>query len=184
MLSELRTRKLTKLFAMYDAQNQGVLRFSDFERIVHKLAGLRGWKPGEEKYERLNNKYAFRWITMQAEIKQKANKNMDYKIHIDEWLRYHELAFQNETYQQEVTSIAELIFDIIDLDESGNLDRQEWMVLFQVFNIPVVYLDETFDKIDRDHDGSISKEEFLPLLEEFYYSDDPNAAGNGIFGPI
>ena len=184
MLSELRIRKLTKLFAMYDAQNHGFLQFSDFERIVHKLADLRGWKPGEEKYERLNNKYALRWIAMQAKIKQKINKKMDYKIHIDEWLRYHELTFRDESYRQEVNSISELIFDIIDLDESGNLDRQEWMVLFQVLNIPVVYVAETFDKIDRNHDGSIGKEEFLPLLEEFYYSDDPNAPGNGIFGPI
>jgi hypothetical protein len=40
------------------------------------------------------------------------------------------------------------------------------------------------DKIDRNYDGLLSKEEFLPLLEEFYYSDDPNAPGNGIFGPI
>jgi hypothetical protein len=138
MLSELRTRKLTKLFAMYDTQNRGVLRFSDFERIVHKLADLKGWKPGEERYEKLKNKYAYRWITMQAEIKQKINKNMDYKIHVGEWLKYHELAFQDEGYRREATIFAELIFDIIDLDRSGKLDQLEWMTLYQVFNIPVV----------------------------------------------
>ena len=94
------------------------------------------------------------------------------------------MTFRDESYRQEVNSISELIFDIIDLDKSGNLDRQEWMILFEVFNIPVVYVGETFDKIDGNHDGSISKEELLPLLEEFYYSDDLNAAGNGIFSPI
>ena len=184
MLSELRTRKLTKLFAMYDAQNHGVLQFSDFERIVHKLADLRGWKIGEERYDKLKNKYAYRWITMQAEIKKKIHKNMDYKIDIDEWLKYHELAFQDESYRREVTIFAELIFDIIDLDRSGKLDQLEWMTLYQVFNIPVVYANESFEKMDYNHDGLLSKEEFLPLIEDFYCSDDSNATGNEIFGPI
>jgi Ca2+-binding EF-hand superfamily protein len=138
----------------------------------------------ELRTRKLNNKYALRWITMRADIKEKLGKKIDYQIHLNEWLDYYDSVSQDEAHRREVASVAELIFDIIDLDESGNLDRNEWTILFQVFNIPVVYVSETFDRIDRNHDGLLSKEEFLPLLEEFYYSDDPNATGNGIFGPI
>ena len=184
MLSDLKTRKLTKLFSMYDTQNTGVLQLSDFERIVHKLADLRGWYPGSPEYENLLNKYAYRWVTMRGNIKRWVNQKIGNKIHLDEWLRYHEMVQQDETYHQETTTLFNLLFDVIDLDNSGNLDRSEWKLLFQVFNIPVVYVEETFTKIDTNQDGSLSKEEVFPLLEEFYYSDDLDAVGNYIFGPF
>jgi Ca2+-binding EF-hand superfamily protein len=184
MTSELRIKKLTKLFTMYDAQNHGILQLSDFERIVHKLAEIRGWNSGQQEYENLLNKYAYRWITMRAEIKQKINKEINSQIDLDEWLRYHELLQEDEAYQWEVKILADLIFDVIDLDDSSSLDKHEWKILFQVFNIPVVYVNETFAKIDSNHDEMLTKQEVMPLLEEFYFSDDPNAAGNGMFGPF
>lgn len=80
--------------------------------------------------------------------------------------------------------MAELVFKIIDLDESGNLDQNEWQTLFQVYNIPVIYAPESFAKIDLNQDGFLSREEVLSALQEFYDSDDPEVAGNYIFGPI
>ena len=59
-----------------------------------------------------------------------------------------------------------------------------WTILFQVFNIPVVYANETLAKIDSNHDEILTKQEVMPLLEEFYFSDDPNATGKGMFGPF
>ena len=56
MLSELRAKKLTKLFAMYNAHNRGALQLLDFELIVHKLAELRGWRTGQTEYDSLLSK--------------------------------------------------------------------------------------------------------------------------------
>jgi Ca2+-binding EF-hand superfamily protein len=77
-----------------------------------------------------------------------------------------------------------LVFNTVDIDRSNNLDLTEWKIFFSIFNIPVVYANESFQHIDQNGDGSITREELFPLLEEFYYSEDENAVGNKVFGPI
>ncbi len=183
MLTQIQKRKLIKLFSMYDADNLGVLKLPDFERVAHKLAQLKGWKPGSSDYQTLLDKYAYLWIHMRAEIKNKINHKLESQVTIEEWLKYHEIVLDNQEYKEEIKSIATLVFDAVDLDENGNIDRQEWKNLFQVYNIPVVYLEESFSQIDCNHDGLISKEELLSSLKDFYYSQDPDATGNFMFGP-
>ena len=50
MLTELQKRKIIKLFTIYDADNHGYLLFSDYEKIAHKLADLKGWKSDDMEY--------------------------------------------------------------------------------------------------------------------------------------
>lgn len=184
MLTDLQKRKMLKLFAMYDAGNRGYLQFSDYEKIAHKLADLRRWKSDEPEYQKLLNKYGYQWISMHGSIQEKLKQKGRNQIDLDEWLKYHELVIQDQDYRQQIKSLTELIFDILDLDKSGNLDQNEWQNLFKVYNIPVIYASESFAKIDINHDGLLSQEEVLSSLREFYYSDNPEAAGNYIFGPI
>ncbi len=77
-----------------------------------------------------------------------------------------------------------MIFEVVDLDENGLIDRREWKNLFQVYNLPVVYSDSTFTQLDSDEDGFLSRQEILSLLQEFYFSDEPSALGNYMFGPF
>lgn len=184
MLNELKKRKIIKLFTMYDSGNRGYLQFSDYEKIAHRFAELRNWKSGTPECQKILNKYGYQWISMHGSIQEKLNHHLGNHISLEEWLDYYELVFQEQDYRQQIKSLAELVFDVIDLDESGHLDQSEWETLFQVYNIPVVYAAESFAKIDINHDGWLSREEVLLALREFYDSDDPEAAGNYIFGPI
>ena len=176
MLTDLQRRKLLKLFSMYDVGNRGYLQFSDYEKIAHKLADARGWKSDNPEYQKLMNKYGYQWISMHGSIQEKLKQKRGNRIYLDEWLKYHELVFQDKDHRKQVKSLAELVFDIIDLDE--------WQTLFQVYNIPVIYAPESFAKIDLNGDGVLSREEVVSSLQEFYDSDDPEVAGNYIFGPI
>ena len=121
---------------------------------------------------------------MYGSIKEKLQQKLENRIYLDDWLKYHELVLQDQDYRQQIKSLAELVFDIIDLDESGNLDYGEWQNLFKVYNLPVVYASESFAKIDLNQDGFLSREELLSSLREFYDSDDPDVPGNYMFGPI
>jgi Ca2+-binding EF-hand superfamily protein len=89
-----------------------------------------------------------------------------------------------EAYREEVKPLADLIFEVIDLDDSGNLDKNEWMILFQSFNISIIYAKETFAKIDSNRDEILTKQEVMPVLDEFYFSYDPNATGSSMFCPF
>jgi Ca2+-binding EF-hand superfamily protein len=184
MLTELQKRKITKLFTMYDVGNHGYLQFSDYEKIANKLADLKGWKSDEIEYQKLLNKYGYQWISLYCSIKEKLPEKLDNRIYLDNWFKYHELLLQDQDHRQQIESLADLVFDIIDLDESGNLDQNEWRSLFKVYNLPVVYASESFAKIDLNQDGLLSRDELVSLLQEFYDSDDPQALGNYMFGPI
>lgn len=184
MLTELQKRKLMKLFCMYDACNLGVLKISDFERLAQQLADLRGWKPGTAAYEKITSQYLFRWNRIRAEIKQTLHIRNDAQVNLDEWLSYYDIVLNDQRYERELLALGEAVFNVVDIDESGHLDKEEWTALFRAYNIPVVYVDETFAHIDHNGDGVLSKEEVLLMIREFYYSNDPNAAGNYMFGPI
>ncbi|PZU99993.1 MAG: hypothetical protein DCE90_01525 [Pseudanabaena sp.] len=184
MLSNLKRRKLTKLFTMYDACNSGSLKFADYEQIVSRLATLRGFKIDSNEYQKMIEKYGFQWIKMRGDIKELLQKKQETNVSLDEWLAYHEIVLQNSDHQKLIRSLDELLFDTVDVDRSNNLDLAEWKTLFSIFNIPVVYADESFQQIDCNGDGSITREELFPILEEFYYSEDENAIGNKVFGPI
>ena len=60
----------------------------------------------------------------------------------------------------------------------------EWQQLFQVYGIPVIYAGEAFASIALNGAHYLSKPEVLQRVMEFYYSTDPEAPGNFMFGPI
>jgi hypothetical protein len=129
-------------------------------------------------------KYGFQWIKMRGDIKEILQKKQESNVSLEEWLAYHEIVLQESDHQKMIRALDELVFNTVDIDRSNNLDLTEWKIFFSIFNIPVVYANESFQHIDQNGDGSITREELFPLLEEFYYSEDENAVGNKVFGPI
>ncbi|MEO1295238.1 MAG: EF-hand domain-containing protein [Cyanobacteria bacterium J06636_16] len=183
-LSNLQKRKLMKLFGMYDASNTGVLKVSNFQHIVDRLAAIKGWSRDSSDYHHLTDKLMHRWIHIRSEVKDRLDHKPTEAITLDEWFLYYEQVLSDNAYRDHINEVANLIFDAIDIDASGSLDLQEWRNLFQVYGIPVIYAEEAFAKIDQNRDGHLSKEELLPLIEDFYYSQNPDAPGNFIFGPF
>lgn len=197
MITEFQKRKLMKLFSMYDACNLGVLKISDFECLAQRLGNLRNWKPDSSAYEDMNSKFIYLWNRMRAEIKNVYNSqphilnNPDAwntyvrtQVTLDEWFTYFEVVLAKPEYQQEVLDLSDAIFTVVDTDTSGHLDKAEWADLFRVYNIPVIYVDETFAKIDVNGDGTLDREEVMSMIKEFYFSNDPVANGNYMFGPF
>ncbi|AFY74239.1 hypothetical protein Syn7502_02231 [Synechococcus sp. PCC 7502] len=197
MLTELQKRKLMKLFSMYDACNLGVLKISDFECLAERLGNIRGWATDSIPYENITSKFIYLWNRIRSEIKKVYNSQPEIlnnpdawstqirtQITLEEWLTYFDVVLANHEYHQEILDLSDAIFTVVDSDQSGHLDKSEWADLFRVYNIPVIYVDETFSKIDLNGDGTLSNAEVMSMIEEFYFSSDPNKAGNYMFGPI
>ncbi len=197
MLTEFQKRKLMKLFSMYDACNLGVLKISDFECLAQRLADLRGWKVDSSAYEDISSKFIYLWNRMRSEIKNVYNSQPEVlnnpdawttqirtQITVKEWFTYFEVVLPNPDYHQEVLALSDAIFTVVDTDQSGNLDKAEWAELFRVYNISVIYVDETFAKIDANGDGNLSKQEVMTMIKEFYFSNDLESVGSYMFGPI
>ncbi len=180
MLTELQKRKLIKLFSMYDANYHGILVSHDFENIVKKLANIRNWGARSAKYQLLVDKCMHKWKCLKAE----ADKSHDQKVTLEEWLNYYDdLLNDEEKYNQEVRSLMELVFEVFDGDEDGKISQQEWAGLLSVYNVSPVYAPIVFPNLDSNQDGFLSKDEVLQLIRDFFYSNDPEAPANAMFGP-
>jgi Ca2+-binding EF-hand superfamily protein len=180
MLTELQKRKLIKFFSMYDANYDGVLVCQDFENIIKKLATLRNFGTRSSKYQLLMDKCMHNWKS----LKGGADTSRDKKVCIEEWLNYYDGVLSEEKkYNQEVRYLMELIFEVFDGDGDGKISQKEWAGLLSVYNVSSVYAPLVFPKLDANQDGFLSKEEVLALIREFFYSDDPEAPANAMFGP-
>ncbi len=183
-LTELQVRKLMKLFSMYDADNVGVLKMRNFQTLVDRLAAVRNWKPETPEYNRLQAKIMQRWVHIRGEIKEKLKGSKDSSVTLEQWLLFYDQVLSDSSYRDHIQEVADLIFDAVDVDASETLDLAEWQRLFQIYGIPVIYAQESFAKVGLSPDQSLSKDEVVKRIEEFYYSQDPNAPGNFLFGPF
>ena len=180
MLTELQTRKLIKLFSMYDAQYKGFIDCDDFDNIAKKLAGRRNWSLRSPRYITLSSQLTYDWKC----LKRDADKVHDKHISIDEWLDYYDGVLSDSAkYQKSAQHLMDLVFDAFDHDEDGKICAGEWGEFLSVFNVSPVYAPMVFPKLDGDNSGFLTKDEIKSLFHDFFYSDDPNAPGNQMFGP-
>jgi len=175
MLTNLQRQKSIKLFSMYDVNNNGTLQLDDLEIVVYNLATIRSWNVSSGKCKILLEKFAYEWMRLKGQI----DVDRDGKISLDEWLAYHEKILVE---QRQNTTWVSFIFDALNEDMNGHLCKKEWQDLFKAHHIPTVYVDEIFAKLDADGNGYLSKEEVIERLNEFYFSNDPTAIGNCMFG--
>ncbi|MEM1167940.1 MAG: hypothetical protein AAGJ08_02295 [Cyanobacteria bacterium P01_H01_bin.35] len=71
MLTELQTRKWTRLFQVYDANGNGVVEKDDFEAIFQNVAKARNLTQGTPQYEELHGKFMEDW----EHLRKDADKN-------------------------------------------------------------------------------------------------------------
>ncbi len=180
MLTDLQKRKLIKLFSMYDANYKGTIDHDDFDNIAKKLAQRRNWSLRSPRYITLANQLTYDWKC----LKRNADKQHDKHISREEWLNYYDAVLSDpEQYQKSVQQLMDLVFDAFDHQENGKISAEEWGEFLSVFNVSPVYAPMVFPMLDGDGNGFLSKEEVKKLFHDFFYSDDPHAPANEMFGP-
>ena len=181
MLTALQTRKLTKLFSMYDTNCTGVLMRDDFDQLFKKMASVRNWSVRSPRCMVVQDLLTQMWNG----LAQKADKSHDKAVCIEEWLAFKtEVLASEKSYAQEVNALMELVFDVFDQDSDGKLGQPDWERLLSAYNVSPVYGAIAFSALNPDADGLITKERLLQWVHAFYYSDTPDDPANGMFGPF
>jgi Ca2+-binding EF-hand superfamily protein len=178
MLTDFQKKKLGRLFAVLDADHNGQLEESDYSTVVSKLAQVNGWKQGSAEFASLEKLYLTIWGNMKA----LADQNNDGQVSLQEFLEFHSLMLSTpEMYDQITIGTLELLFDPFDRDNDGHLSPDDLRQFYRGYGIESA-ADEAFQKLDSNRDGKISKQEATDRVKEFYFSNDPAAAGNWLFG--
>jgi Ca2+-binding EF-hand superfamily protein len=181
MLTALQTRKLTKLFSMYDTNCTGVLMREDFDQLFKKMASVRNWSVRSPRCMVVQDLLTQMWNG----LAKKADKSQDKAVCLEEWLAFKtEVLASAQSYAQEVNALMELVFDVFDQDSDGKLSQTDWERLLSVYNVSPVYGAIAFPALNPDADGLLTKECLLQWVQAFYYSDTPDDPANGMFGPF
>lgn len=181
MLSDIMQKKLSRHFYFRDLDKDGFVERSDWEQCALNVAAIRGWQAGSPDYEALMARHLEMW----ALFWQPADLDQDDKVSLDEYLHLAETQ-RKKGFKYEMKVVVTLfaaIFDTVDLDADGEISLTEYEQFFQAWGMTVALAREAYDSLDLNADLRLSRDAFLQYGVNFYVNDEPNVAGNLIFGP-
>ena len=125
MLTEFQTKKLTKIFHLFDRTGDGFHTTADVQIIIDRIADMRGWEKGGDAYAALEKGYMDNWKQELAVM----DRNEDGKISLEEHLKFYEMMMAGEKYDEIVDPVTEFIIGVFDTNKDGGLDPPEFAKL-------------------------------------------------------
>jgi len=180
MVSELRRKKLTKVFNTLDHDGSGVLTKADLELSAEATAKIRGYQSGSSEYASIYDKT----VTKQWDDLGKMDSDGDGKVTLDEFIAYYDKPASDPTVNELIALGGETLFEMGDSDGDGEIGLPEFKKMNLAWQSDEAQAEQTFTKLDQNGDGSLSKEEFLAHVKDYFFSDDPQSPGNLILGPV
>lgn len=181
MLTDFRKRKLIAIFDQYDVNKNRFLEQADYERTFQNLAASLHYKPGSPEYTRLYADQMAAWNN----IYQLCGAPSSQRVTQEEFLAaLDQLLSDKNNYQAVVGSYTDSLIELSDRDGDGRLSQQEYVANARSFNIDEAVATEAFRRLDHNGDGYLTHDEMSQGVEEYFYSDDPQAPGNWLGGPI
>lgn len=175
MLEGIRRKKITLLFLILDADQNGYVEHDDFVRVASLLAqGVKSERASafEAQFTRIfDTLYSF------------MDDNQDRRIALEEWVTYFERILADEQrYAELIEPMARVIFSLLDHNDDGKIALEEFKAFVIAYRIESIDAAALFAKLDTNANGYLTRDEFGYMITDFFLSDDPTKAGNYIFG--
>jgi Ca2+-binding EF-hand superfamily protein len=186
MLSKFQKEKITKVFRLWDADQNGFLELDDWDRITKRRAELAGLSPEAPEYQNISSLHTGVWET----LREHADTNRDERVSLDEFLRFvdKQISAVREISFEGLPDIIRALFEVIvtsaDRDQDGKITADDYAVFLSGWSGHDATADAKarFERDDRDGDGYISVEETKQRVAEFVLSNDPEVPGISLFG--
>lgn len=177
------TTKVDLTFGRLDADGDGQLAKNDLEILADMLAGAFGVATDDGKVERLRAALATIWDTDLTPMDTDSTGSVSRGEFRAGWLKA--LASDRAGVVGRFTTMAEAWLDVCDTNNSGTTTLEEYAKMaMSTLGVAEADCAIAFEKLDRNSSGSLHREEIRSAAVEYYTSDDPDALGNWLFGPI
>jgi Ca2+-binding EF-hand superfamily protein len=181
MLSDIQERKATHYFGLIDEDGNGLIEASDFALRAQRLAAARTLtEPGAE--EALRQRVVAWW----DHIESIADLDGDARVTISEWMAYW-AAVQRGVDRGDDTlaslhRAARETLRALDRTGSGRATPEEYADWLSAWGADGHR--EAFAALDRGGKGFLTEADVIVAVQEFYLSDDPEAPGTLLYGPL
>jgi len=180
-LTPFQKHKIRRLFSVLDVNRDGRVDRNDYIRRVQALARIGGWTEGSPEYERNLHAVLQEWES----VRDSADLDDNGAVTVEEYLRYADIFLDDrDAVRAYARGDVQLLFDAIDTDGDEAITVDEYRAYLQACGVDASAADVFFAHADLDQDGYITRREMSHAVEEFLISEDPNAAGNFMFGPL
>ncbi|MFI1936524.1 EF-hand domain-containing protein [Streptomyces purpureus] len=171
-----RDTRLERLFEATDVNADGYVEWADHQLIVERILDAYKTERDGQEGQTLKAAYAMAWqeVRRHAGGKERLNKA--------EYTAALRATVLDTSRFNLVEALPHAVFDIIDTDGDGLIDKGEYQRWLEVWDITAPDAMNVFHALDTDGDGTISRQESVRSWREFFLSDDPRAAGTLFFG--
>jgi len=181
MLSDLHAKKAEHYFSLIDEDGNGLVEASDFALRAQRLARTQE-VTAEGAREALRQQVVSWW----NHICTIADIDGDARVTLAEWKAYWRSVSQGvERGDGTLDSLhraARGTLRALDRTGSGRVTLDEYADWLDAWGTDGA--DASFQELDRGNKGFLTEEEVVVAVQEFYLSDDPDAPGNVLYGPL
>lgn len=178
MEDDIRVRKLTRYFDDLDTNDDGYLDESDLAQAAERYLEALGIDPDSERAVELTEQCLTLWQEFMGPI----DTDGDGQVSRDEMATAFAALSEDEAAQQ-IDATADAYFRIMDADADGVVSSHEFLRLMATAaRLTEEEAAVAYARIDPIGVGHLTREQFQQATREFFFSDDPDAAGNLLFG--
>ncbi|MGP3966559.1 EF-hand domain-containing protein [Streptomyces sp. 6N223] len=174
------SRKLQHMFRLLDADSDGFLTADDMTTYASQLAVAFPEQP--QKIEKLSIALGHMWEAYLRDM----DADGDGRVDVGEYEQGVRTAIADdaEPFIGALQDAVTAWFALFDADDNG-LSVDEYTQLgLAVTDFTPQELGEAFRHLDLDGDGFLQPEEIRTAVTEFFTSEDPDADGNWLYGPL
>jgi juvenile hormone diol kinase len=180
MTSPLLLKKHRAAFDIYDRDRDGKIRQADFKGLALALAKARGQSAESEEATGLIERFDLVWQSLSP-----VDHDKDGVIGFEEYLAGSlALIADKDVYRANQDDRIKFIFDLFDTNADGQITLDEYEQFFDACGLDKAAAAGCFAKLDLNADGRLTRDEVVAADFEYSTSDDVNARGNWLLGPI
>ncbi|MFF9016818.1 EF-hand domain-containing protein [Streptomyces sp. NPDC014870] len=170
------TRRLRRLFAVLDADNDGFVTWSDHRRVVEAYAGAYGLPTDEPRIQALERAYWAQWLGLLAQSVP-GRERLDH----DGFVAAHRAVGYDTDRPEILENLATAIFRIMDTKGDKRVSGEEFTAYLAVWDVPGDEGAAAFAGLDLDRDAYLSQREIARSLRAFHLHNDDLKTPGGIF---
>jgi hypothetical protein len=185
MATELRRRKLEKVFASFDVDQDGVIDELDITAMAQIWCDTYEVPPRSSGWRQIHGRAHRMWHDIQGSaIQGSADAGGTKKVTKEQWVRWGDEPEFPAFVETAAIPFSMAVFGVADSDRDGRITVEEMMAAQIKSGMSEHETRGVFDRLDTDHDGYVTGDEYVQAAREFYLSDDPRAPGNLIAGEL